>query len=95
MVETRIIPAGGIKYLTVDVTTLRANQASYANSQGGRGGKYEPKPCCWIQVGADKQNKINCWRVVVNGPSSMEYGAPEVCGAMVYMKTEAELEYDV
>lgn len=95
MREIKIIPAGPVKYLTVDVKTLRENQASYSNSTGGRGGRYEPKPPLWIQVGDDKQNKINCWHIVIRGVSAMVYGPPEDCGAMVYMMTSAEIEYEV
>lgn len=93
MKELKTISGNEVKYLTVDRKTLAANQASYSNSKGGRGGKYEPKPPCWIQVGDDKQNKINAWEVFVHGVSCMRYGPPEVCGAMVYVETHAELSY--
>ena len=85
------IPEGGVKYLTVDVKTLQANQLEHKVAMGKatRG-----DPPCWIQVGDDKQNKINCWYVLLHGPSKMIYGHPSLCGAMVYVETTAELEYE-
>lgn len=90
-----VIPAGPIKYLTVDVKTLQANQRLHAEA---RARMTQGKPPCWIQIGDDKQNKINCWDVtfVADKPGTfgiMKYGHPRICGAMVYVETTAELEY--
>jgi len=85
------IPEGGIKYLTVDVKTLHANQLLHKQAMGKR---TEGNPPCWIQVGDDKQNKINCWHVTFLGPGKMVYGHPNICGAMVYVETTAALEYE-
>jgi hypothetical protein len=87
------IPAGEIKYLTVDKKALETNQRLHRENFGRDTGKEIPP--CWIQVGDDKQNKINCWRVGIQGPSIMVYGHPRVCGAMVYVETTAELEYEI
>lgn len=84
------IPAGEMKYLTVDVKTLQANQRLHKEAMGGVS---IGNPPCWIQVGGDKQNKINCWHIEIFGRSEMVYGHPKLCGAMVYIKTSAELEY--
>ena len=85
------IPAGEVKYLTVDVKTLHANQLLHKQDPGGdtRG-----KGAVWIQVGGDKQNRINCYSVIFHGPGKMVYGHPRLCGAMVYVETAAELEYE-
>lgn len=88
-----VIPAGEIKYLTVDVKALQANQRLHRENFGRDLGKEIPP--CWIQVGGDKQNKINCWNVTFLGPGKMIYGHPRICGAMVYVETTAELEYEV
>ncbi len=86
------IPAGEVKYLTVDVKTLQQNQRLHKEAMGGIS---TGNPPCWIQVGGDKQNKINCWHVTFLGPGKMVYGHPRLCGAMVYVETTAELEYEV
>jgi len=88
---THTMPAGEVKYRTVDVKTLQANQRLHKEAMGGVS---TGNPPCWIQVGGDKQNKINCWRIIIHGPSVMVYGHPRLCGAMVYMETTAELEYE-
>ncbi len=86
------IPEGEIKYLTVDVKALHKNQLlarkNYCQDTG------EELPPCWIQVGDDKQNKINCWHVTFKGPGKLVYGHPRLCGAMMYVETTAELEYE-
>lgn len=87
-----VIPAGVVKYLTVDVKTLQANQRLHKEAMGNTS---IGNPPCWIQVGDDKQNKINCWNVTFLGPGKMIYGHPRICGAMVYVETDAELEYEV
>ncbi len=90
-----VIPAGGIKYLTVDVKTLQANQKLHRAAMGNIS---IGKPPCWIQLGDDKQNRINCWHVYwrMDGGTyaKMQYGHPRICGAMVYVETDAELEYE-
>ncbi len=85
------IPEGGVKYLTVDVKTLQANQRLHRAAMGKT---TKGAPPCWIQVGDDKQNKINCYNVAFLGPGKMIYGHPRICGAMVYVETTAELEYE-
>jgi len=90
--STHTIPAGEIKYMTVDVKALQANQKlARKNYCADTGEEIAP---CWIQVGGDKQNKINCWRVIICGPSVMVYGHPRICGAQMYVETTAELEYE-
>lgn len=93
----RVIPAGEVKYLTVDVTTLRANQALHRQSPAQDTG--QEKPPCWVQIGDDKQNKINCWNIYWNMTgdryAKMIYGHPRICGAMVYVETDAELELEI
>lgn len=86
-----VIPEGPVKYLTVDKNSLAANQL-LSRQNFGRDTGAEIAPC-WIQVGDDKQNKINCWHVIFNGPGAFEYGHPRLCGAQMYLKTTAELEY--
>jgi len=86
-----VLPEGPIKYLTVDKKSLAANQLLHRQHFGAETGN-ELMPC-WIQVGDDKQNKINCWHVVWDGRSEFEYGEPALCGAQMYLKTTAELEY--
>lgn len=89
------LPAGPVKYLTVDKEALQTNQRLHRESFGQDTGKEVPP--CWIQVGDDKQNKINCWDITLLGAgrTRMIYGHPRVCGAMVYVETTAELEYRV
>ena len=87
------IPAGEVKYLTVDVKALQENQRLCRENFGKDTGN--DIPVCWIQVGGDKQNKINCWHIEIFGRSEMVYGHPRLCGAMVYIKTSAELEYTI
>jgi hypothetical protein len=90
------IPAGEVKYLTVDVKTLQANQREHKTAMGRL---TKGQPPCWIQVGDDKQNKINCfhiyWKMEGGSYAKMQYGHPSICGAMVYVETDAELEYEV
>jgi len=76
------------------VKTLQANQRLHRAAMGNIS---IGNPPCWIQVGGDKQNKINCWDVTwhmnTGTYATMRYGHPSVCGAMVYVETDAELEY--
>lgn len=84
------IPEGELKYLTVDTKALRENQAFHSRKHGTG-----PRPPCWVQIGDDKQHKINCWNIVWDGHSAMRYGHPRICGAMVYLETRAALTYEV
>lgn len=87
--QRQVLPEGDIYYLTVDRKTLQENQANFRKNKNTR----EDKPPIWIQINDDKQNRINCWHVIIRGASEMVYGPPNICGAMVYMQTESELEY--
>jgi hypothetical protein len=87
----KILPAGPIYRLTVDVKTIQHNQRMLRERRAQGDYQDHERPPCWVQVDDDKQNKINCWEVQWDGPSYFKYGEPHICGASMWLETTAEL----
>lgn len=79
----KTIPAGKRKWITIDRATL------YDNQRLGR-----RLPVIWISIEGDEENRLSASRIDIKGESSVVYGDPRTCGALVWVETTAELEYE-